>query len=154
MTEKTAFLPRPVRLRAALRQAIDIRIVEGKTVVAACLEAGMSTQGYHKAMKRPEVLNYYQEKQIEFVASMDSDKAVNQVRAYIVGIELMENSKSDTVKARMVEFFLAGNRKPPQVTINNVVNSGGYEYARPDQRVVDILDAQEVHEVAPKEQLN
>jgi hypothetical protein len=104
--------PRPVRMRAALRHAIKLRITEGKTVLAACEEAGMSPQGYHKAMKRPEVRDHYQEVQIGFVESIESDKPINLARAYETGIDLMKNSKSDAVKARMVEFFLAEKNCP------------------------------------------
>jgi hypothetical protein len=99
-------------MRTALRHAIKLRIIEGKTVVAACEEAGMSPQGYHKAMKRPEVRDHYQEVQIEFVESIESDKPLNLARAYETGFDLMRNSKSDAVKARMVEFFLAEKNCP------------------------------------------
>jgi hypothetical protein len=95
-------------------------------------------------MKRPEVRDHYQAVQIEFVESIESDKPLNLARAYETGIDLMKNSKSDAVKARMVEFFLAEKKMPPQITINNTLQSKGYEYVRPGQRIVDVLDAEEV----------
>lgn len=153
MTNEPINTPRPTRMRAALRQAIQLRIIEGKTVVAACYEAGMSPQGYHKAMKRPEVQEYYQDVQIKFVESIESDKPINLVRAYQAGIDLLMNSKSDAVRARMVEFFLA-EKKASAVVINNNVSPKGYEYARPGQRVVDIVVADDVGAISLNDKLN
>jgi hypothetical protein len=95
----------PPRLRAALRIAIDLRFKKGMTIGAACEEAGISPQGYHKAMKRPAVRDYLQTVQMEFVASVEGEKAIYKARALKVIMDLMLNSKSEAVRARMVEFF-------------------------------------------------
>ena len=55
----------------------------------------------------------------------------------------METSKSDSVRARMVEF-LAGETKGNSVNVAVQVNNQapqGYEYARPGQQVVEIVPA-------------
>ncbi|MGB7243472.1 MAG: hypothetical protein WBC93_15475 [Sulfitobacter sp.] len=85
MTNLTAIPSRPLRMRAALRRTIDLRVKQGMTIAAACEEAGMSPQGYHKAMKRPAVRDYLQTVQLEFVASVESNKAMYKARAMDVG---------------------------------------------------------------------
>ena len=108
------------------------------TIAAACAEAGMSPQGYHKAMKRPEVRDYLQTVQLEFIASIEADKAVYKARAFEVGMDLMLNSKSEAVRARMVEFF-ASDGKVSAVSVHiDARQSHGYEYVRPGQQVVEI----------------
>lgn len=150
MTDLTAFPPRPLRIRAALRSAINLRVKQGLTIAAACKQSGMSPQGYHKAMKRPAVRDYLQTIQFEFVASVESDRAIYTARAMEVGMDLMLHSKSEAVRARMVEFF-ASDGKAPQVSVHfGTQQTGGYEYVRPSRQVVEIgrgkSDAQHVLE--------
>lgn len=55
----------------------------------------------------------------------------------------MDNAKSETVKARMVEFF-AGETKQNSVNVNvnTQINMGGdYDFVRPGERLVDITPA-------------
>ena len=138
MTNLTSIPSRPLRMRAALRHAIDLRVKQGMTIGAACEEAGMSPQGYHKAMKRPAVRDYLQTVQLEFVASVDSDKAMYKARAMEVGMDLMLNSKSEAVRARMVEFFTSDGKVSPVSVHIDARQTQGYEYAHPSQEVVEI----------------
>jgi hypothetical protein len=125
-------------MRAALRHAIELRVKHGMTIAAACEVAGMSPQGFHKAMKRPAVRDYLQTVQLEFIAGIEADKAVYKARAFEVGMGLMLNSKSEAVRARMVEFF-ASDGKVSAVSVHiDARQSHGYEYARPGQQVVEI----------------
>ena len=138
MVKLSGIKPRPLRMRAALRHAIDLRVKQGLTIAAACDEAGMSPQGFHKAMKRSAVRDYQQTVQLEFVASIESNKAIYKARALEVGMDLMVNSKSEAVRARMVEFF-AGDRKVSPVSVHiDARQPRGYEYAHPDQEIVTI----------------
>lgn len=138
MTKLSTIRPRPLRIRAALRHAIDLRVKRGLTIAAACEEAGVSPQGFHKAMKRPAVRDYFQTVQMEFISNVESEKAIYKARAFEVGMDLMLNSKSETVRARMVEFF-AGDGKPPPVSVHIDARQGGaYEYRRPGQQIVEI----------------
>ncbi|MCV2892227.1 helix-turn-helix domain-containing protein [Lentibacter sp. XHP0401] len=139
MTKLTAITPRPLRMRAALRTAIDLRVKQGMTIAAACEEAGMSPQGFHKAMKRPAVRDYLQAIQLEFVAGVEGNKAVYKARALEVGMDLMLNSKSETVRARMVEFFASDGKVSPVSVHIDARQTGGYEYAHPDRQVVEII---------------
>lgn len=139
MTKLTAITPRPPRMRAALRHAIDLHVKQGMTIVAACKEAGMSPQGFHKAMKRPAVRDHLQTVQLEFVAGVESNRAIYKARAYEVGMDLMVNSKSEAVRARMVEFFASDGKVSPVSVHIDARQTGGYEYARPGQQVVEIV---------------
>lgn len=139
MTNLSVIPPRPSRLRAALRLAIDLRVTKGMTVAAACDEAGMSPQGFHKAMKRPAVRDYLQTVQMEFVASVEGEKAIYKARAFEVGMDLMLNSKSEAVRARMVEFFASDGKVSPVSTNIDARQTRGYEYASPRQQIVEIL---------------
>lgn len=139
MTNLTAIPTRPLRMRAALRRAIDLRVKKGMTITAACEEAGMSPQGYHKAMKRAAVRDYLQTVQLEFVASVESDKAMHKARAMEVGMDLMLNSKSEAVRARMVEFFASDGKVSPVSVHIDARQTAGYEFVRPGQQVVEIV---------------
>ena len=138
MTKLTAITPRPIRLRNALRLTIDLRVKQGLTIAAACEEAGMSPQGYHKAMKRPAVRDYLQTVQLEFIASVEGDKAIYKARAFEVGMDLMMNSKSETVRARMVEFFASDGKVSPVSVHIDARQPRGYEYVHPSQEIVII----------------
>ncbi len=139
MTKLTAITPRPLRMRAALRHAIELRVKKGMTVAAACEEAGMSSQGFHKAMKRSGVRDYLQTVQLEFIASVEGEKAMYKVRAMEVGMDLMMNSKSEAIRARMVEFFASDGKASPVSVHIDARQTVGYEYARPGQKVVEIV---------------
>jgi hypothetical protein len=138
MNKLSAIPPRPSRMSAKLRNAIHLHVQEGKTILAACKEAGMSPQGFHKAMKRPTVRDYLQKVQAEFVTSVESKRALHRARAFEVGLDLMINSKSEAIRARMVEFFAGEAKQAAQVQVNVDARSGGYEFVRPGQQLVEI----------------
>lgn len=141
MTNIPTIAPPPKRMRAALRHAIDLRVKQGMTIAAACEESGMSPQGFHKAMKRTDVRDYLLSVQLEFVSSVEGDKAMYKARALEVGMELMLNSKSETVRARMVEFFASDGKVSPVSVHIDARQTRGYEYASPGQQVVEIVPA-------------
>jgi hypothetical protein len=138
MNKLSAISPRPSRMSAKLRHAIHLHVQEGKTIIAACKEAGMSTQGYHKAMKRPAVRDYLQKVKAEFVTSVESNKAQYRARAFEVGLDLMMNSKSEAIRARMVEFFASDAKVSPVSVHIDARQTRGYEFVRPGQRLVEI----------------
>lgn len=133
--------PKP-RISSKLRKAIDLRIRQGLSINKACLEAGISQSGYHKAMKRPAVQDHYQKTQLNYVREVEELKTLGKARAIEVAIYLMLNAKSETVRARMAEF-LAGDGKTPTVAVHvdaRQIGGAGYEYVRPGQNVVEIVD--------------
>ena len=79
-------------------------------VLACALAAeavGMSANGFHKALKRTAVQDHLREVQQAFVLEVEGSKAVYKARAMEVALDLLNNANSETVKARMVEFFLS-----------------------------------------------
>ena len=77
---------------------------------------------------------------LEFIASVESDKAMFKARAMEVGMDLMLNSKSEAVRARMVEFFASDGKVSPVSVHIDARQTRGYEYAHPGQKVVEIVD--------------
>lgn len=139
MTKPLALVPpRQSRLSAKLRRAIELRVTEGRTIAEACSSAGMSTQGYHKAMKRPAVRDHLEEVQRRFVVEAEANRGLIKAQALRVALDLMLNAKSESIRARMAEF-LASDGKVPQVSVSIDARQGGaYEYRRPEQKVVEI----------------
>jgi len=148
MNKLSAIPPRPSRMSAKLRRAVNLHVCEGMTIVAACDKAGMSPQGYHKAMKRATVRDYLQTVRVEFVMGVESKRGLYKARAIEVGVALMLNSKSEAIRARMVEFFARDAKVSPVSVHIDARQTGGYEFVRPDQRLVDIVGHTEAPEVA------
>ena len=133
MSQVIALPPRPARLSAKLRAAIELRVVEGLTITEACHKAHMSSQGWHKAMKRAAVRDCLEEVQNRFVGDVKAKRALYQARAFEVALDLMLNSKSEAIRAHMVEF-LAGDAKVSPVAVHvyaRQVAPTGYIYQRP-----------------------
>ncbi|SFR98438.1 hypothetical protein [Yoonia litorea] len=130
------------RISKKLRQAIEIRVRKGATILAACEEAGLSPAGWYKAMQRPAVVDLLQEVQNRFVSEVSAGSAHRKARALKVAEDLMHNARSENVRARMAEF-LAGDGKSPQVAVHVDARSTsrGYEMVRPGQRVVEMRDS-------------
>lgn len=132
---------RPARLSPKLRAAIEARVTEGLSIVDACAKAGMSPQGWHKAMKRPPVRDHLEQIQRRFVTETEARRSIYKARAFEVALDLMLTAKSEAVRARMAEF-LAGDGKAPQVAVHIDARQerGGYEFVRPGKRLVEIED--------------
>ncbi len=141
MSKLIAIQSRPARVSAKLRAAINLRVTEGLSITEACGKAALSTQGWHKAMKRPAVRDHLEEVQRRFVAESDAKRALYRARAFEVALDLMLNAKSEAIRARMAEF-LAGDGKAPQVAVHIDARQerGGYEFVRPGSRLVEIED--------------
>lgn len=132
-------LPKP-RISQKVRDAVDLRVREGLSIAAAAERAGMSRNGFAKALKRAAVQDLVREVQERFVIESEAARAVYRARAFEVALHLMENAKSETVRARMVEF-LAGDGISPQVAVHVDARQkgGGYEYLRPGEEIVEIV---------------
>lgn len=124
---------RPARMSQKLRDAIRLHVTEGLSIVAASKQAGISRQGFHKALKRPEVRDYLKAVRQDFIETADAKKAFLKIKALEVAFDLMMNSKSEAIRARMVEFFAADAKvSPVAVHIDARQQPGGYVYRRPD----------------------
>ena len=129
MSKLVALPARPSRLSPKLRRAIDLRVRRMLPISEACEQAGLSTAGWCKAMQRPSVQDHLEEAQRKFIAEAGTLKATAKTRAYQVALELLESTKSETIKVRLIEF-LCNEGKAPQVAVNVDARSmaGGYEY--------------------------
>lgn len=136
---------RAIRISAKVRDTIALRVGHGLSWAEAAKRAGMSQAGIHKARTRPEVQAEIERQQAAYVADLEALKAPHKARALEVARYLLDNSKSDNVRARMVEFFRDEGPRGPQVVVNTQINAGvkGYEYAPPGARIVDITPAQD-----------
>lgn len=125
-------------MSAKVRQAIEVIATEGKTQRDAAAAVGMNESALSRALARPGVQDVLDAKRATFSLEVDQLRATAKKRAILVGMELMEKSGSDSVRAKMVEFF-AGETKPGmQVNIQNNVRGGAYEYAPRGARIVEI----------------
>lgn len=150
MTKLVQLPPRPTRLSIKLRTAIDVRVTEGLSIVESCAKAGLSPQGWHKAMKRPSVREHLEAVQRRFVAESDAKRALYRARAFDVALDLLLNAKSEAIRARMAEF-LASDGKAPQVAVHvdaRTVDRGGYEFVRPGQKIVELTGEKQGDESA------
>lgn len=133
--------PKPPRISAKVRAAVDARIRKGLSITAAAEEVGMSRYGLSKAFKRPAVAELLSETQARFVSEMESKRAVLRARAFEIAAEMLNGEKTDDkVKLKLIELLM-GDGKAPAVAVNidaSTNTGGGYEFVRPGARVVEI----------------
>jgi len=128
----------PPRHSPKLRNAIKLRVEQGITITAACLRAGISEAGWHKAMLRPAVRDLYEMTELQFIQTIERRRKGYKARAVEVAADIMERGTSEAARMRAVEFFAGEARLGAQVQVNIGATSGGYEFLRPGQRIVDI----------------
>lgn len=126
------------KLSRKMRRAIHLRVWEGMKVTEAIREAGVTESGWYRAMERPHVVALLEQEKFKYIQQVDLLKSRHKARAIEIAAELMETASSEAVRMRAVEFF-AGESKSQGVNVQiNTTISGGYEYARPGQRIVEI----------------
>lgn len=128
----------PVRVSRKLREAIRLHETEGLSVTDACGKAGLSRAAWYKAMKRSEVQSLIRNVQRDFIGSMDTKKAFLKGKALEVAFELMTTSKSEAIRARMVEFFSHDAKVSPvavHIETRQASETTGYRYKRPPAKV-------------------
>lgn len=125
---------RSPRMSKKFREVLRLHEIEGMSVTDACGKVGYSRAAYYKACKNPAVKDLIRKLRQELVEAADAKKAFAKLRAIEVGIDLMENSKSEAVRARMVEFFGGDAKVSPvavQVDARLFSQPTGYSYKRP-----------------------
>jgi len=131
----------PPRMRAPLRKAIELIATKGITQTKAAEAAGMNLSALNRALHRPEVAAYLEHRKAQFCLDVEKLRGTAKAMAILTGMDLMQNSGSDQVKAKMVEFF-AGEGRQPLVNITlpgNEPPATGYLYTRPGDRPTDRL---------------
>lgn len=140
---------KPVKIRTISRRihaALDQRVRTAKPWDECAKAAGLSPAGLYKARKRNEVQQLFEEKKAQYIQEVDDLKAPHKARAMEVARDLLDNSPSHAVRARMVEFLAGeskGNSVNVAVQVNNQPAAQGYEYAHPSQEVVTIRTSKE-----------
>ena len=97
--------------------------------------SGMSRNGLQKALKRPEIKDLIEARRASLIAEFDSNRAFYRARALEEGYKLMLEAKSESVRARLIEF-LASDAKVSPVAVHidaRSVQPVGYQYRRPGE---------------------
>tara|TARA_R110000782_G_scaffold124934_5_gene216571 strand:- start:17239 stop:17751 length:513 start_codon:yes stop_codon:yes gene_type:complete len=151
-TDKQMKPRKPRTVSRKIRAALAHRVRDLLPWDDCARAVGLSPAGLYKARLREEVKQLHEEIKAEYVQEVEAMRAPYKARAFEVANELMQASKSDAVKARMVEFLAGeskGNSVNVAVQVNNQPAAQGYEYAHPSQEVVTIRHAQEKQSNAP-----
>lgn len=133
--------PKAPRISSKIRTAVTERVEKGITIEEACRAAGLSPAGWYKAMKRPEVQAFVDDVMAKYIRGAEAMKARHKARAIEIAAHLMENAASEAVRMRAVEFFAAEPKSGAAVNVQVNVDRGGYEYVKPGQKVVEIVEA-------------
>ena len=124
---------RPARVSHKLREAIRLHETEGQSVTDACGKAGLSRAAWYKAIKRSETQNLIRQVRRDFIEGADAKKAFLKVKALEVALDLMLNSKSEAIRARMVEFLASDTKVSPvavHIDARQAAQPSGYRYTR------------------------
>ena len=89
-------------------------------------------------MQRPAVRDLYEQTELQFIQTIERRRKGYKARAVEVAADIMERGTSEAARMRAVEFFAGEMRSGAQVQVNIGATSGGYEFLRPGQRIVDI----------------
>ena len=136
------------RVSAKVRIAIKQRIEKADTWAACAEAAGLAQSSLYKALNQTHVKEMMQDLKDKYCQQVEGLEIIHKARAMEVARELLDSSASDTVKARMVEFFRAETKGPSVAIQVNTEQSGpnaanqpsrGYEYLRPGQELVRIV---------------
>lgn len=126
---------RPARMSKKFSEVLRLHEIEGMSVTDACAKQGYSRAAYYKARKNAGVLELIRDLRRELVEAADAKRAFLRVKAFDVAYELMTTSKSEAIRARMVEF-LASDAKVSPVAVHidarhEAAPATGYRYTRP-----------------------
>ena len=130
----TLLPPRPARISAKLRHAINLMARQGLSQTDAAKEAGLSRQGLAKALGRAAVRDLLEAERMRFIAEADRNRVWARARAIDVALHLMIHAKSEAVRARMCEFLAADAKVSPvsvHIDARQEPPASGYIYQRP-----------------------
>ena len=130
--------PRPARMSAKLRAAIEAKVRRGLTVADACRETGLSCAGYFKAQKRAEVRAYVEDVQRRMIFEADTRRGALRAEALDVAATMLRDpSLPAAQRVRLVEILIGeGKGSAVNVQINSpqvAPDAGVYQYRRPSQ---------------------
>lgn len=103
----------------------------------------MAQSSVYKAMTLDHVKEWYNGEKAKYCQRIEELEGIHKARALEVARDLLDNSNSDAVKAKMVEF-LRGGSKQNAVNVhinNNLAAPHGYEFVPPGVEIVTIRAA-------------
>ncbi len=116
---------------------MQYRVENNLTIGEACKLAGYSEAGWYLAMKRPHVAQELENMVAAYIAKASARREYMKARAYHLAEELLETAETKAEKWKGVEFWTReGPKAGAQVVVN--VESPGYAYRRPGERLVDV----------------
>lgn len=133
------------RVNAKFKKAVKTRIEKGTTWKVACFDAGYKEKAFYKALAQPHNKAYYENEKAKYINDVEGMLAINKSFALTVARELLNDKDKPAQRAKMVEFLRGESKKTlqnqqVQVNIGAQNNStGGYAFARPGQKVVEIV---------------
>lgn len=125
---------RSARMSKKFREVLRLHEIEGMSVTDACAKVGYSRAAYYKARKNPGVLELIRDLRRDLVESIDAKKAYLKGKALEVALDLLLNSKSEAIRARMVEFLASDAKVSPvavHIDARQAAQQNGYTYVRP-----------------------
>lgn len=131
----------PPRISNKLMQVFELVATKGETQMRAAEIVGLHYTTVSRALARPGVRYILDQKKLDAAQGLSDIRDIVRNRAFQVGLELLNNTKNEAIRAKMVELFTREASGAPTVIVNNSMGSGAYEYASPKQRIVDITPA-------------
>lgn len=129
---------RPARMSKKFREVLRLHEIEGMSVTDACAKVGYSRAAFYKACKNPAVKDLIREMRRELIEATEAKKSYLKSKALEVALDLMLNSKSEAIRARMVEFLASEAKVSPvavHIDARQAEPAAGYIYSRPSQMI-------------------
>ncbi|WP_220747270.1 hypothetical protein [Jannaschia pagri] len=118
------------RISERVKKAIHLVVHQGKTQMDAEKEADLSSGYFTIVMKKPHVRQYFNEQKVIADTDIAQLRASGEKVALITAIDLLQNSKDERIRVKMVEFL--ASKAPPSASPVTIVNApGGYVYSDP-----------------------
>ncbi|MEZ5784810.1 MAG: hypothetical protein R3D70_25215 [Rhizobiaceae bacterium] len=140
MSNLSAIAPRPARISPRVRAAVGFRVRENLSIANAAEKAGLSRNGFAKALRRAVVQDLIREEQERMARDVDHLRAVARLRALEVARDILETG-SENAKLRVIDLLLREGKAATEVNVSvdaRQTDRGGYEYVRPGQQLVEI----------------
>lgn len=132
--------PRQPQIREAVKQAIAAMEYNAASLTDAARNVGMTYNSLCRALARPHIIAYRQ--QVKEQADADIPALLLQARAMAIreGMKLLAETKSESVRAKMVDLFMTPRRdaaekpKTPKGIKGLPAEQGVYHIMRPEPR--------------------
>ncbi len=118
--------------------AIRMTVEEGISGEEAARRAGLSQAGYWKGNKTPPALEY-RKQLIDAILQGETElKARAKALALRHAMDMLTGNATEATRLKLVELLTREASTPAAAVQVNVNNSTGYEFARPNQQIVEI----------------